>query len=380
MKLMLVINNEFSAFHLRGAVKHFASKGWEVVIMSTPGPLVDALAEEEGGRVIPISLDRGINPLADIRSLFQLIPILKRERPDVINVGSPKTGFLFALAKMWMPKLPLIFTLRGIRSDTLSGVKGKLVRYTETLACKKADEVIVISPSLKEHALNIGMVEEEKTHVLGEGSSNGVDTQRFESTSQWEQEGARLKERFNIDDSAFVISCVGRVTKDKGIEEVFKAYRDLKAENENIHWLVAGPIEEDDPVDDTIMKSMQEDPNIYLLGSMDPIQPVYAASDVLVLYSHREGFGNVVLQASSMEVPVVVADIPGLRDTTANDVTGFVVEGHSPSQLAAALRIYRQSPLLRAKHGAQGRDRAMRSFAQEVIWKGQEELYKRFLA
>lgn len=376
MKLMLVINNEFSAFHLRGAVQYFSQKGWEVVIVSTPGPLVDELAEQEGGRVVPISLDRDINPIADIRSLFQLIPILKREKPDVINVGSPKTGFLFALAKIFLPKLPLIFTLRGIRSDTLEGVKRKIVLKTEKLACAKAKKVIVISPSLREHAVRIGMLNPNKAVLLGEGSSNGVDTERFAPTDEWIKAGRSLRDEHNIPSDAFVMCCVGRVTKDKGIEEAFHAFSSLHEENDNIHWLVAGPMEASDPIDAEVLQAMKEHSNIHLLDRVDPVQPVYAASDVLVLYSYREGFGNVVLQASSMEVPVIVADIPGLRDTTVNDVTGYIIPGKSTSDLAAALRVYRKSAELRAKHGKAGRERAIRSFAQEVIWKGQEELYK----
>ncbi|NVK75254.1 MAG: glycosyltransferase family 4 protein [Oceanospirillaceae bacterium] len=375
---MLVINNEFSAFHLRGAVRHFSQKGWDVLILSTPGPLVDKLAEEEGGRVVPINLAREINPLADLKSLFQLLKILKREKPDVINVGSPKTGFLFALAKMVRPSLPVIFTLRGIRSDTLTGFKKQIVKATERLSCSKADEVIVISHSLKKHAVEVGILNSTKAHVLGSGSSNGVDTQSFVLNEQNIKLGQELRSKLNISVSQFVISTVGRVTKDKGIEEVFKAFMQL--DDERLTWLVAGPSEDGDPIDDVILADMKSHPRIHLLGQLDPIQPVFAASDLHVLYSYREGFGNVVLQASAMSKPVVVADIPGLRDTTAHNETGMVIEGRNPSALAKAIHLYMSNPELCANHGNAGQKRVAEQFAQEVIWNGQEELYQKVAA
>ncbi|KAB2814347.1 glycosyltransferase family 4 protein [Phaeocystidibacter luteus] len=373
MKLMLVINNEFSAFHLRGAVRHFSEKGWDVLILSTPGPLVDKLAEEEGGRVVPIQLAREINPFADLQSLFQLLRILKREKPDVINVGSPKTGFLFALAKILRPKLPVIFTLRGIRSDTLTGLKKRVVKFTERLSCTMADEVIVISPSLREHAVSVGILKQSKAHVLGSGSSNGVDTHSFKLDEHNQKQGDELRAKFGIHQNDFVLSTVGRVTKDKGIEEVYRAVTTI--DDPRLHWLVAGPAEESDPIDADILSAMKINPRIHFLGQMDPIQPVFAASDLHVLYSYREGFGNVVLQASAMGKPVVVADIPGLRDTTADNLSGRVIEGRNPQALSAAIRSYMESPELCERHGTSGLKRVKEQFAQEVIWKGQEELY-----
>lgn len=375
MKLMLVINNEFSAFHLRGAVKYFSDLGWEVLIMSTPGPLVDDLARTEGGRVVPIELDREINPLADIKSLRQILRILKKEKPDVINVGSPKTGFLFALARILRPSIPMIFTLRGIRSDTMTGPLRSVVFRTEKLACQLAKKVIVISPSLQEHAVSIGMLSAKKAILLGEGSSNGIDVDRFQRTQANLSAGAELRNRLGIDSDAFVIAHVGRVTKDKGIEDIYRAFTDLKQKHEQLHWLVAGPIEESDAVDPSIMKAMQEDDRVHLLGQVDPVEPVYAASNVLVLYSHREGFGNVVLQAAAMEIPTVVADIPGLRDTTVDGFTGRVITPHQPKVLAKAIEEYIEAPELATHQGKSGRTRAVTSFSQRVIWNAQEQLY-----
>lgn len=375
MKLMLVINNAFSAFHLKGAVRYFSEKGHDVSIMSTPGKLVDQLAEEEGGRVIPIRLNRDIAPLEDIRSLIQLLRILKKEKPDVINVGSPKTGFLFALAKVFVPKLPMIFTLRGIRSDTLTGLKRAIVFKTEKLACSMAEKVIVISPSLRDHAVEIGMLNPAKAVVFGAGSSNGINTELYNLTDEWVKKGEELKSQLGISPNAVVMTTIGRVTKDKGLTEVYEAYKRLASQHAELHWLVAGPAEEGDPLDPKILKSMVENSRIHLLGQVNPIQPVIAASTVVIQYSYREGFGNVVLQAMAMKRPVVIADIPGLRDTLGNSSAGLRIQPKDSELLATSINNYLTRPDLCEQHGEFGRKRVEQHFASEVIWEAQSELY-----
>lgn len=372
---MLVINNAFSAFHLKGAVRYFSSKGWEVCILSTPGELVDRLAAEEGGRVIPIELEREISPFRDIRSLKVLLRILRREKPDVINVGSPKTGFLFACAKFLKPSLPMIFTLRGIRSDTLTGWKRRVVFVTEKFTCRMADKVIVISPSLRDHAARTGMLNPTKSLVFGEGSSNGIDTVGYARTDETQALGRQLRSDLSIPSEASVICSVGRITRDKGIEELFKAFEQIGEQDSGVHWILAGPVEEGDPVDSSILDRMRRHPRIHMLGQVSPIHKVYAASDILVQASHREGFGNVVLQASSMELPVIVARIPGLMDTTVDGLTGRYVTPADVGELATAIGTYIADPELRRKHGQAGRKRAVESFQPVQIWKAQEDLY-----
>lgn len=379
MKLMLVINNAFSAFHLKGAVRYFAEKGHDVSIMSTPGELVDELAFKEGGRVVPIELNRNIAPLEDIKSLFQLLKILRRERPDVINVGSPKTGFLFALAKIFMPKLPMIFTLRGIRSDTLTGWKKRVVFQTEKLACTMAERVIVISPSLRDHAVEIGMLHPKKAVVFGAGSSNGIDANLYDLTKENLELGGEWRAKLNIPEEAPVFSTVGRVTLDKGLSEVYAAFKELSSDFPNLHWLVAGPEEEGDPLPLEILDAMKNHPQIHLLDQVNPIQPIIATSDVVIQYSYREGFGNVVLQAMAMRRPVVISDIPGLRDTIGESKAGLKLPPKNPLALSKAIRFYLTDREAAEQAGLEGRKRVEEYYDSKVIWKCQESLYQSML-
>ncbi|QNL51604.1 glycosyltransferase family 4 protein [Olivibacter sp. SDN3] len=378
MKIVIAISHSFCANFIRGQARYLKNRGCEVVIVSAPGPEVSAVADEEGARLVEIPFSREISLASDSKSLVAVIKFLRKEKPSIINAGNPKTGFLFMLAKLIFPAIPMIFTLRGLRSDTLSGLKKRVVTFTEWLSCYLADRVIVISPSLKTHAVQRKILNESKAIVLGKGSSNGVDVTKYALNDENQQSGIALRERLGVVNT-FVIGYVGRITKDKGIEEVYEAFRICRSKHENIKLILTGPVENDDPLDEQLMTVMKDDRDVLFLGKTQDVTSVYAAYDLLVLYSYREGFGNVALEASSMQRPVIVSDIPGGRDTTEHMKSGIIVKPRDPEALAKALNIYIENPSLAIQHGAYGARRARDSFASEVIWDGQFKLYRQLI-
>src|SRR5690606_38495259 len=278
-----------------------------------------------------------ISPIDDLKHLIAVIKLVKKERPDVINAGNPKTGFLFSLAHVFFWKTPLIFTLRGVRSDTLKGLKAKIVRLTEKITCTLADKVIAISPSLKDHAVDEGLVSSQKCIVLSKGSSNGIDLNYYTPSAELTTRAHSLAEKYDITQEAFKLIFVGRVTRDKGIIELLEAFKFCLAMNLNIELIIAGPIEKQDPIPDGYYRLIDEHPKIHYVGKQIDVRPVYLLGDALVLYSYREGFGNVVIEASSMGLPTIVADIPGVRDTTDDNVTGLVVPPKNVPKLSEAI-------------------------------------------
>ncbi|MDM1514647.1 glycosyltransferase, partial [Myroides odoratimimus] len=133
MKILIAISDSFCANFIKGQGKYLKEKGHDVVIVSGPGIEVDNLEKNEGVKVIRVDFAREISPIRDFRALLKVIKIIRKEKPDIINAGNPKTGFLFSLAHVFFRDIPLIFTLRGVRSDTLVGLKKKIVRFTEYL-------------------------------------------------------------------------------------------------------------------------------------------------------------------------------------------------------------------------------------------------------
>lgn len=378
MKILIAVSDSFCANFIKGQGEFLVKNGHEVIIVSGPGEEIDELESNEPVKVIRVKFSREISLINDVKTLFRLIKIIKREKPDVINAGNPKPGFLFALAHLFFWKIPLIFTLRGVRSDTLNGFKKIIVKLTEKTTCLFSNKIIAISPSLRDHAYNIGMVSKpNKCLVLGKGSSNGYDMSYFSNSPLLKKEGKHLLESNNIPLEAFKLLFVGRITKDKGIVELLEALKICWNSNANIHLVMAGRIEKDDPLPDDYYELIKNHPKIHFIGKQLDIRPVYSLGDALVLYSHREGFGNVVLEASCFSLPTIVADIPGLKDTTEDMYSGLVIESRNPLLLSAAIMKLYNNGELSAKLGKQGRLRAEKHFNNVSIWFKQLDLYKK---
>lgn len=376
MKIMIAISDSFCANFIKGQGKYLVENGHEVIVVSGPGVEIDLLEKNEPIKVIRYKFAREISLIKDIKSLFAVIKIVIKEKPDIINAGNPKTGFLFSLAHIFFWRIPLIFTLRGIRSDTLLGFKRTIVKITEKITCLFSNRIIAISPSLKDHAVSLGLVSDNKCLVLSQGSSNGIDISRYTRNSEIIKHAKSILENLDIPINSFKLLFVGRVTKDKGLIELIDALRICNRSYKDIHLIIAGPIENGDPLPDEYYDILHNYANIHYIGKQIDVRPIYAFADALVLYSYREGFGNVVIEASSMKLPTIVSDIPGLRDTTIHKVTGLLVEPQNSVALSNSILQLYSDPSLRIKYGENGRKRILQYFSNEIVWSKQNELYK----
>jgi len=377
MKILIAISDSFCANFIKGQGQFLSDNGHEVIIVSGPGKEIDDLAKNESVKVVKIPFSREISLKNDFKSLIEVIKLVKTIKPDVVNAGNPKTGLLFSLAHLFYWKTPLIFTLRGIRSDTLLGFKKSIVKVMEKITVVFANKVIAISPSLRQHAIDIGMVNKNKIVVLSKGSSNGLSVEKFTINDEINSKALALRADYMIPDAKFYLLYVGRVTKDKGLKEVFDALNICWKNGANIQFIIAGPIEKDDPLPEEYYKMLETNENITYLGKQLDVRPVYAIGDALVLYSYREGFGNVVIEASSMKLPTIVADIPGLRDTTENGVTGLIINPRNSYKLSEGIMKLYNNRSLSIKMGLNGRKRVEQYFRNEIVWSMQLELYKK---
>lgn len=376
MKVVIAISHSFCANFIKGQSSFLKRKGLEVIIISASGEEVENVAQTEGTRLVVIPFSREISLFKDLKDLISVFKFLKKEKPQIINAGNPKTGFLFAIACCFFPNIRMIFTLRGLRSDTLTGFKKMVVYCTEWLSCSLAQQVIVISPSLKDHAVAVGVLNPKKAVVIGKGSSNGININEFKHSEENLLAGKTLREGLGIQQGDLVIGYVGRITRDKGVEELYQAFRICRGLHKNLKLVIVGPFETGDEISTETLNAMKEDLDVVFLGKRNKLAGIYTAFDMLVLYSYREGFGNVALEAAAMGKPVIVSDIPGARDTTEHMKSGLHVQPRNIPALAKAIKFYIDNPEFRKQHGQYGQKRAMNSFSSEVIWNGQYELYK----
>ena len=208
-----------------------------------------------------------------------------------------------------------------------------------------------------------------KIKTLLHGSINGIDfVHKFNPERILLQERMELRRRHGIPDNSLVIGFLGRIVKDKGIADLSLAWETIRASYPETDLLLVGPVERGNPVSHDILRCFSDDPRIHLPGPVLDAPPFYSIMDILVLPSHREGFGLAAIEAAAMRLPVVATRIPGCIDAVEEGKTGLLVPPRAPVELAEAIGRYLRDPALREKHGNAGRCRVEKLFRQSDIW------------
>lgn len=375
LKIVLGVSSAYCASFLRGQVKFLVQHGFAVVIISGPGEAIRRLAAEEGAVLYELNFSKRISPLSDLALLARIVRILRKEKPDLVNAGNPKSGFLIMLA-CWLTGIKKrVFTLHGLLSDTQTGIRRSIISLAERVCCRIAKRVIVVSPSLKLHAEQRRILEPGKGLVIENGSCNGVDAVYFSRSEALHRPSRELRSALKMEDH-FTIGFVGRISIDKGIDILLDAFARLKDTFPLLQLLVVGPVEKEAAAAEEITQKLHFTKDLYHTGMLSDVRPAYHLMDVLVLPSRREGLGNVLLEASAMELPVVAADIPGCRDALVHRVTGVLFEKGNVDALANTLDQLIRSDVLRKQYGRNGRKFVEDTFPQEKIWEGQLRLYQ----
>lgn len=209
----------------------------------------------------------------------------------------------------------------------------------ERLAAACAHVVLCNSESLRARAIALRVAPREKLHVLGDGSSGGVDVERFSPGP------SELREQLGFSREHFVVGFVGRLTRDKGVPELFEAFQMILRTEPAVRLLLVGWFDEaEDALAMAVRASIESHPQIHLTGFVQDTAPYYRAMDVMVLPTRREGFPNVVLEAAATGVPVITTDATGSRDSVLPDVTGLLIAPGDPAAISkAVLRLLRDS-------------------------------------
>ena len=379
-KLAIVTTHAISAENLmNGQLTFLRERGFDITVVAAPSESLDIVREREQVATIPIPIEREISPAADARTLLKLCGILRRLRPDIVNAGTPKAGLLGMVAAK-LTRVPVrIYTLRGLRLETTSGFKERLLSTTERIAASCAQQVICVGESLRQEFVRRELVAAEKTIVLRSGSSNGVSAERFQYSAEQFRQIDRLRESLTIPADAPVIGFVGRLTRDKGIVDLHEAFTRLLPEFPDLRLVLIGGSEPGDPVPSDVWQSLQSHPQIILTGAIKDPSLHYGLFDLFAFPSYREGFPNVPMEAAAAGIPVVGYSATGTLDAVVDGVTGRLVPLKDSAALAAATAEYLRNPFLRNQHGETGRRRVQTEFRREDIWQSLSDLYSHWL-
>jgi lipopolysaccharide/colanic/teichoic acid biosynthesis glycosyltransferase/glycosyltransferase involved in cell wall biosynthesis len=380
VKLVHIMTVPQSLFFLTRQVRFMKDRGFEVHAIASPGPALDRFGREEGIETSSVEMPRRISPWGDLVALVRLLRVLWRIRPAIVQSHTPKGGLLGMIAAFLAGVPVRIYTIHGLPLETARGLKRVLLRWTEKISCLLASQVIAVGPSLRRRAIAEGLASSSKVKVLGKGTINGVDALgRFNPLRHAPSEGSAVRLTLGIPPDARVIGCVGRIVRDKGLEVLVKAWTSLREEYRDLHLLVVGAFEPQDPISRSSEELLRSDPRVHLTGNVDSVRPLYRAMQVVVLPSYREGFPTVPLEAAAMELPVVATRVTGCVDAVLDGVTGTLVSPGDPGRLGDALRTYLDHPERGVEQGRAGRERVLQDFRQDVVSEHFHREYRRLL-
>ncbi len=366
-----------SLMFVEGQVGYMKARGFDIVGLSSPGEWLTRFAEREGVPVYAVEMPRRITPWHDILAVLKLIWVLRRIRPQIVHAHTPKGGLLGMLGA-WLSRVPVrLYHMHGLPYLTATGWRRRLLMWSEYLSCRFAHRVICVSASVRAVAVDAGLCSADKIRVLLQGSCNGVDAAvRFNPFLHAAELRTATRRKYDIPCETMVVGFVGRLVRSKGIVELADAWATLRQEFPRVHLLLVGPAESGDPVPAEVERRLHHDPRVHLVGEEWDIPPVYAAMDLLVLPTYREGFPIVLLEAAAMKLAIVATSVPGCIDAVQDGVTGTLIPPYAPQQLAEAMRRYLNDPDLRHRHGEAARERVLRDFSDQDIW---EAVYEEYL-
>ncbi|HYP06188.1 MAG TPA: sugar transferase [Bryobacteraceae bacterium] len=362
-----------------GQVAYMRQRGFEVVAISSPGAKLTAFGEKCGISVEGVAMARQITPLQDLVTVLKLYRIFHRLRPAIVHAHTPKAGLL-AMMAAFLARVPVrIFQVHGLPHVAWSGWKRMLMVWTARVACSLATRILCVSKSMLQILEDERLCPPGKAALIHNGSTDGVDSVGTYSPETYSvQDSASLRRSWGADEGTFVVGYFGRLVRDKGIEELVAAFRMLEAQESNLHLVVAGEVEAHDPVSSEALDFLRNHRRIHYLG-WRPLGPLYAAIDLLVLPTYREGYPTVILEAGSMALPVVATRVPGCIDAVVDGRTGTLIAPRDPVELAGAIRRYAADPDLCRRHGQNGRERAVSQFSPADVSNAIYSEYKRAL-
>ena len=365
---------------LEGQLK-FMQQEYEVIAISSEEERLKEFGRQIGVRTYPVEMTREITPAKDVGSLWRLYRFLKKEKPLIVHTHTPKAGIAGMMAAK-MAGVPLrLHTVAGLPLLEAKGAKRKLLEYVEKITFASATNVYPNSRRIYEYLKDSKFTSKDKLKVIGKGSSNGIDTDYFDPARYSGKENLKTRRSLGIAENDFIFIFVGRLVRDKGINELVEAFEKINGEFSKTTLLLVGPFEAElDPLEPETIEKMTSHPKIIEVGYQADVRPFLAIADVLAFPSYREGFPNVVMQAGAMELPSIVTDINGCNEIIWDGVNGTIIPVRDTSALYEAMTKMTVDEEFRKLTGGNSRRLIKENYERQEVWKAILAEYKRLEA
>ena len=358
-----------------GMLKELSEK-YEVVALSSPGPELPVIEAREDVRTVKVPMERHISLVKDIKALIKMIGVFRKEKPTMVHSMTPKAGLLCMISG-WLTRVPVrVHTFTGLVWPTETGLKRKILMLTDKLTCACATHIIPEGEGVK-NDLIAGKITNKPLKVLGYGNVKGVDMDKCSRRP----EVMKIAEKLRKED-CFTFLYVGRVVRDKGINELCSAFERLHNDYPHTRLILVGPYEDYlDPISEQSRKIISENDAIEAVGAKggDELLAYYAAADCFVMPSYREGFPNTVLEAGAMGLPSIVTDINGSREIIKDGVNGLIVQPRDAGVLYQAMHLMLRSTIDRDRMAGNARKMIADRFEQRFVRKCLYDFYDEIL-
>lgn len=355
----------------------FLNDHYEVVAVSGADCDLSEVALREEVTTHPIQMQRNISPFKDLKSLWQLYWLFKKEKPLIVHSITPKAGLLTMMAGYFAGVPVRIHTFTGLIFPTKSGFLQQLLIFMDQVLCFCATNIYPEGQGVKNDLVRY-KITTKKLQVLANGNVNGIDTNYFDTVLFSNVEKQLLKTTLGIAPEDFVFVFVGRLVGDKGINELIVAFKKLSAIQATIKLVLVGPFEADlDPLAIETLKEIEINKNIVSVGFQKDIRPYLSISDCLVFPSYREGFPNVVLQAGAMGLPSIVTNINGCNEIIIEGQNGIIIHVKNSDVLYEAMKKMAEDIRFRTQLQQNSRPMIVSRYEQHVVWDAILEEYKK---
>ena len=356
MKIIFSSNVSWSIYNFRTPLlKSLQEDGHIIYTIASKDSYEDKLIDQ-GFFFQGIDLNNNsINPFQDLKTIYNYYKIYKKIKPDIICHNAIKPNIYGTIAAGLL-NIPVVNNISGLGTlfikKSISTIVAKLLYR---ISQRKASIVFFQNNDDLKLFLENKLICSKKCKVI---AGSGVNTNKFSR-----KRSADISKKFSF-------LFVGRLLYDKGILEYIKAIKILRVKHTDVTFEVLGPLYKNNAtaVNQEALNTWVSEGIIKYLGETDNVQHFMETADCIVLPSYREGLSKVLIEASSMSLPIVTTNVPGCRDVIIDKETGFLCKVKNSTDLADKMEKMILLPLKdRQKMGEKARERAITVFDEKII-------------
>mgnify|MGYP006417383777 FL=1 len=366
-KIVIIATTSISFQALIKGLPKFLSNFYSVEIITSPSNKKSVIEKYESVKVTEIEMTRKITIVKDIVSLYRVYKYLLKNKPDIVYTFTPKAGLLGMMASFLASTPVRIHNIVGMPLMESSGLRRKILVAVEKATYAFSNKLLCNSSGLVEYIHR--NITNKKIQVVANGSINGVDTNVFDRSKFTLEYEKDVKALHGVKDEDFVLLFVGRLVKDKGINELVEAFLSLEKQYKNIRLLLVGDFEEElNPLDKDIKSLILSHSGIIHVGFQDDIRDFLLISDLFVLPSYREGMPNALLEAGSFNLPIITTNINGCNEIVVNGENGLLIRKKNVDDLLEALTVLVSDKKIYSNIQNNARGYIKSRFSQDFFW------------